>query len=66
MFLLFEHGVATLDRKSFGQIGAEGKHYLRISIATAMDDLKEAVARIQRAANDVDGFRRFMAKGRVA
>ena len=66
MFLLFEHGVATLDRKSFGQIGAEGKHYLRISIATAMDDLEEAMARIQRAAFDVDGFRRFMAKGRVA
>ncbi|MGZ8709498.1 MAG: pyridoxal phosphate-dependent aminotransferase [Thermoanaerobaculia bacterium] len=66
MFLLFEHGVATLDRKSFGQIGTEGKHYLRISIATAMTDLEEAVARIQRAANDADGFRRFMAKGRVA
>ncbi|MGZ5474486.1 MAG: pyridoxal phosphate-dependent aminotransferase [Thermoanaerobaculia bacterium] len=66
MFLLFEHGVATLDRKSFGQIGTEGKHYLRISIATAMADLEEAVARIERAANDADGFRRFMAKGRVA
>jgi aspartate/methionine/tyrosine aminotransferase len=66
MFLLFEHGVATLDRKSFGQIGTEGKHYLRISIATAMADLQEAVARIERAANDADGFRRFMAKGRVA
>lgn len=65
MFLLFEYGVATLDRKSFGQIGAEGKHYLRISIATAMDDLREAVTRIEAAADDVEGFRRFVAKGRV-
>lgn len=66
MFLLFEYGVATLDRKSFGQIGAEGKHYLRISIATAMDDLREAVTRIEAAADDVEGFRRFVAKGRLA
>ena len=64
MFLLFEYGVATLDRKSFGQIGAEGKHYLRISIATAMDDLREAVTRIEAAANDVEGFRRFAAQRR--
>ena len=34
MFLLFVHGVATLDRKSFGRIGAEPFHYLRLSIAT--------------------------------
>lgn len=66
MFLLYEYGVATLDRKSFGQIGAEDKHYLRISIATAMDDLKEAVARLERASTDVEGFRRFIAKGKVA
>ncbi|HET7707634.1 MAG TPA: aminotransferase class I/II-fold pyridoxal phosphate-dependent enzyme [Thermoanaerobaculia bacterium] len=66
MFLLYQYGVATLDRKSFGQIGAEDKHYLRISIATAMDDLKEAVARLERASTDVEGFRRFIAKGKVA
>jgi aspartate aminotransferase len=66
MFLLFEYGVATLDRKSFGQIGSEGKHYLRISIATAMDDLREAVNRIEAASEDADGFRRFIAKGRFA
>lgn len=66
MFLLYEYGVATLDRKSFGQIGAEDKHYLRISIATAMDDLREAVTRIERASTDVEGFRRFIAKGKVA
>ena len=66
MFLLFEYGVATLDRKSFGQIGAEGKHYLRLSIATSMDDLREAVSRIEAAADDREGFRRFMSRGRFA
>jgi aspartate/methionine/tyrosine aminotransferase len=62
MFLLFEYGVATLDRKSFGALGAGGKHYLRISIATAFDDLREAVSRIEAAASDREGFARFMAK----
>ena len=62
MFLLFEYGVATLDRKSFGVLGAGGKHYLRVSIATAFDDLREAVARIEAAASDREGFARFMAK----
>jgi len=66
MFLLFEYGVATLDRKSFGRIGSEGKHYLRISIATAFDDLREAVSRIESAAEEREGFRRFAAKGRLA
>lgn len=55
-FLLFRHGVATLDRRSFGQIGSEGKHYLRISIATAFDELEEAMDRIKVAAFDIDGF----------
>jgi aspartate aminotransferase len=41
MFLLFEYQVATMDRKSFGTIGSDGKHFLRISIATGMDDLRK-------------------------
>ncbi len=61
-FLLFRYHVATLDRRSFGVLGNEGKHYLRISIATAAPDLQEAVARIARAATDRDGFRAFMAE----
>jgi len=48
--LLTDYKVATLDRRSFGVIGSEGKHYLRISIATSLEDLQEAVARIARAA----------------
>lgn len=63
MFLLFRYDVATLDRRSFGRIGAEGKHFLRISIATEIDDLKEAVERIARAARDRAGFASFMVSG---
>ncbi|MHC4448031.1 MAG: pyridoxal phosphate-dependent aminotransferase [Planctomycetota bacterium] len=60
MFLLFCYHVAVMDRRSFGAIGAEGRHFLRISIATGIDDLKEAVDRIAKAAQDTDGFATFM------
>ena len=63
MFLLFRYQVATMDRKSFGRIGTEGKHYLRLSIATATDDLREAVKRIAAAAADREGFAAFIAEG---
>lgn len=63
LFLLFRYGVATLDRKSFGVIGSEGKHYLRMSIATSLEDLEEAVVRIAAAACDRAGFRRFVDEG---
>ena len=46
MFLLFVHGVATMDRKSFGRIGAEPFHYLRLSIATGTEELKKGLVRI--------------------
>lgn len=61
LFLLFHHGVATMDRKSFGRIGTEGKHFLRLSIATGMKDLELAMERMAAAAQDVDGFRKFVA-----
>lgn len=60
-FLLFRYHVATLDRRSFGVIGSEGKQYLRLSIATSMEDLAEAVVRIRAAAADAQGFRDFVA-----
>ena len=63
MFLLFVHGVATLDRKSFGRIGAEPFHYLRLSIATGTEDLKKGVERIAACAADREGFGRFFAAG---
>jgi len=64
MFILFNYYIATLDRRSFGQIGAEGKHFLRISIATGMDDLKEGMARIDNASRDKAGFQAFLKEGK--
>jgi aspartate aminotransferase len=66
LFLLFRHGVATLDRRSFGTMGNTSEHYLRLSIATATDDLVEAVRRIGKAATDHRGFADFMREGIVA
>ena len=63
MFLLYEHLVATLDRKSFGRIGAENRHYLRLSIATDVDSLKEGVERIRKASSDRKGFEAFLERG---
>ncbi|HVR37713.1 MAG TPA: aminotransferase class I/II-fold pyridoxal phosphate-dependent enzyme, partial [Thermoanaerobaculia bacterium] len=59
-FLLYRYHVATLDRRSFGVIGSEGQHYLRVSIATSFADLEQAVARIAAAAQDRAGFRSFL------
>jgi len=63
MFLLFQHQVATLDRKSFGRIGTESMHYLRLSIATDTASLQEGLTRIAAAAQDRAGFERYVAEG---
>jgi len=63
MFLLFRYHVATMDRRSFGSIGAEGKHFLRLSIATGIDDLREGLDLIAAAARDEDGFAAYMKSG---
>lgn len=60
MFLLYRYGVASMDRESFGKVGARGQHFLRLSIASAMDQLKEGVKRIGRAIADKDGFHAFL------
>ncbi len=59
-FLLLRYHVATMDRRSFGRFGSKGKHYLRLSIATGMDELKEGLERIARAAHDRKGFSQFV------
>ncbi|HLG19721.1 MAG TPA: aminotransferase class I/II-fold pyridoxal phosphate-dependent enzyme [Bdellovibrionota bacterium] len=64
MFLLFKYQVATMDRRAFGVIGTEGKHFLRISIATGLDDLKEGMRRLAAAAKDKSGFRAFVNEGK--
>ncbi|MEW6265096.1 MAG: aminotransferase class I/II-fold pyridoxal phosphate-dependent enzyme [Thermodesulfobacteriota bacterium] len=63
MFALYHHGVATMDRRSFGVIGSEGLHFLRLSTATDLESLKEGVRRLEAASQDRDGFRKFMAEG---
>jgi aspartate/methionine/tyrosine aminotransferase len=60
MFILLRHGVATMDRRSFGRIGAAREQFLRLSVATGLDDLREAVQRIGAAAHDARGFQEFM------
>jgi aspartate/methionine/tyrosine aminotransferase len=64
MFLLWRHQIATMDRRSFGSIGSGGQHYLRISIATGLDDLKTGLERIRDAANDVAEFQNFIKEGK--
>jgi aspartate/methionine/tyrosine aminotransferase len=64
LFLLFRHHVATLDRKSFGRIGSEGKHFLRLSIATSMQQLEIGMWSIEEASKDIDGFVRFVKEGK--
>jgi aspartate aminotransferase len=63
MFLLYRYQVATMDRRSFGAIGTDGMHFLRISIATGIDDLREAMKRLAAAALDRNGFRSFLEEG---
>lgn len=63
MFLLSEYQVATMDRKSFGRIGTENLHYLRLSFATDTESLKEGLRRISVASQDKKGFSLFLNKG---
>jgi aspartate/methionine/tyrosine aminotransferase len=63
LFLLHVYRVATMDRRSFNTLGSEGQHFLRLSIANADDELREAIGRIGSAAHDADGFERFVRSG---
>lgn len=63
LFLLYRYRVATMDRRSFGVRGSEGQHFLRLSIATGDDDLREALRRIEQAAADPPGFADFVRSG---
>jgi len=64
MFALYCHGVATMDRRSFGSIGSEGKHYLRLCTATDMESLREGIRRIEMASKDIEGFRTYASSGK--
>jgi aspartate/methionine/tyrosine aminotransferase len=62
-FLLDQHGVATMDRNSFGRIGADGQHFLRLSIAASLDRLREGVRRMQSAFADRAGWEKYLKTG---
>ena len=64
MFLLFQYHVASMDRKSFGKLGTKGMHFLRMSIATGIDDLKLGLERIEKASTDIEGFKAFVQEGK--
>ena len=60
MFLLYRYGVASMDRASFGRIGADGQDFLRLSIANGMEDIRRGVERMAAAAADARGFADFV------
>lgn len=62
-FLIFRHGVATMDRQSFGVVGSQQLHFIRLSTATDIDSIKEGIRRIGAAAADKDGFAEFINTG---
>ncbi|MCJ7725188.1 MAG: aminotransferase class I/II-fold pyridoxal phosphate-dependent enzyme [Acidimicrobiia bacterium] len=63
LFLLYRYQTATMDRRSFGIRGSEGQHFLRLSIATGEDDLREAMDRIATASKDAEGFGDYLRSG---
>jgi aspartate/methionine/tyrosine aminotransferase len=63
MFMLYKYGVATMDRKSFGEIGTDHKHFLRLSTATNLESIKRGVDLISEAVADQSGFTKFVSEG---
>ena len=63
LFLLYKYKVATMDRRSFGTLGSERQHFLRISTANSDEELAEAINRIGAASRDADGFQAFLDSG---
>jgi aspartate/methionine/tyrosine aminotransferase len=64
MFALYNHHVAVLDRRSFGKVGSENKHYIRLSYATEITQLKEGISRLKNATQDNWGFKAFFQSGK--
>lgn len=60
MFALYYHQVAVMDRRSFGKLGAEQEHYIRISCAANDLKLLEGAKRLLQAFQDPNGFRQFI------
>jgi hypothetical protein len=52
-----------MDRKSFGEIGTDDMHFLRLSTATDLESIKLGIDLIATAAADQNGFDAFVAEG---
>jgi aspartate/methionine/tyrosine aminotransferase len=63
MFALYHHYVAVMDRKSFGKIGIDGMHFLRLSTAADLSVLEAGVERLAHAFEDKKGFEAFVKRG---
>ncbi len=59
MFALYHHNVAVLDRQSFGKIGSEDQHYIRLSIASDLQLLEDGVRHLSDAVQDYSGIDKF-------
>ncbi len=59
MFALYYHNVAVLDRQSFGKIGSEGQHYVRLSIASDLPVLEDGINKLSDAVQDYSGIQKF-------
>lgn len=59
-FALKRHHVAVMDRRSFGRIGAQGQHYIRLSCAADLAVLEKGVERLAQACLDREGCKAFL------
>ena len=64
MFALYQHHVSVMDRKSFGKIGIEGMHFLRLSTASDLWVLKTGIERLKATFEDTKGFEAFVHAGK--
>ncbi len=64
MFCLFYHQVAVLDRRSFGKVGADNDHFLRLSFGGDLEQLDKGVRALSIAFQDKTGFAQFMKSGK--
>ena len=59
-FALYHHGVAVLDRSSFGQLGSDNEHFIRVSIAADLQVLEEGIDKLSNAMVDKKGMNIFL------
>ncbi len=60
MFALYHHHVAILDRRSFGTLGSQDEHFIRLSIASDLPLLEQGIEALKSACQDATGFEMFM------